>query len=161
VLFSMLSNHYSFTWSHPQNWLVLILMMFAGAAIRQFFVMRHGYKLGRNRHPFPYALVGVVAIVGVLAWLRPDVSQAAAAPQAASYQDVKKVLEQRCYMCHGAQVQMKNVRLDTPDGLKQHAQAVYQQVVVTKLMPMNNATGITEAERALIGQWFQGGAITP
>ena len=28
-------------------------------------------------------------------------------------------------------------------------------------MPMNNATGITEAERALIGQWFQGGAVTP
>jgi uncharacterized membrane protein len=25
VLFAMLSNHYSFTWSHPQNWLVLIL----------------------------------------------------------------------------------------------------------------------------------------
>src|SRR6476660_6621079 len=160
VLFSMLSNHYSFTWSHPRNWLVLILMMFAGAAIRQFFVMRHGYKLGRNRHPFPYALVGVVAIVGVVAWLRPDVSPAAAAPPVVSYQDVQKVIEQRCYMCHGAQVQMKNVRLDSPAGLKQHAQAVYQQAVVTKLMPMNNATGITDAERALIAQWFQGGAAT-
>ncbi|HQY76751.1 MAG TPA: urate hydroxylase PuuD, partial [Rhodoferax sp.] len=34
VLFAMLSNHYSFTYSHPQNWLVLILMMLAGAAIR-------------------------------------------------------------------------------------------------------------------------------
>ena len=62
VLFSMLSNHYSFTWSHPRNWLVLILMMFAGAAIRQFFVMRHGWKLGRNRHPLPYALTGVIVI---------------------------------------------------------------------------------------------------
>jgi uncharacterized membrane protein len=161
-LFSMLSNHYSFTWSHPQNWLVLILMMFAGAAIRQFFVMRHGYKLGRNRHPFPYALVGVVVIVAVVGWLRPEASvAAAAAPQAAGYQDVQKVLEQRCYMCHGAQVQMKNVRLDTPATVKQHAQAVYQQAVVTKLMPMNNSTGITEAERALIGQWFQDGAKTP
>ena len=39
VLFAMLSNHYSFTWSHPRNWLVLILMMLAGAAIRQFFVL--------------------------------------------------------------------------------------------------------------------------
>jgi uncharacterized membrane protein len=46
VLFAMLSGHYSFTYNHPQNWLVLILMMFAGAAIRQFFVMRHGFKLG-------------------------------------------------------------------------------------------------------------------
>jgi len=161
VLFSMLSNHYSFTWSHPQNWLILILMMFAGAAIRQFFVMRHGYKLGRNRHPLPYAVVGMVAIAGVIAWLRPDTSAAAAVPKAAAgYQQVQKVLEQRCYMCHGAQVQMKNVRLDTPEALKQHAQSVYQQAVVTRLMPMNNSTGITEAERALIAQWFQGGAPT-
>jgi uncharacterized membrane protein len=71
VLFAMLSNHYSFTWSHPQNWLVLILMMLAGAAIRQFFVLRHGYKLGRNRHPLAYALVGVAVIVGVIVWMKP------------------------------------------------------------------------------------------
>ncbi len=163
VLFAMLSNHYSFTWSHPQNWLVLILMMFAGAAIRQFFVMRHGWKLGRNPHPLPYALVGVVVIAAVIVWLRPQPSTAASAPasQAASYQAVHQVLEQRCFMCHGAQVQMKNVRLDSPEGLKQHAQSVYQQAVVTKLMPMNNATGITDAERSLIGQWFQAGAQVP
>jgi uncharacterized membrane protein len=163
VLFSMLSNHYSFTWSHPRNWLVLILMMFAGAAIRQFFVMRHGWKLGRNRHPLPYAAVGVAVIAGVVAWLRPDAPSniASAAPRAVGYAEVQQVLAQRCHLCHGAQVQMKNVRLDTPAALKQHAQAVYQQAVVSRLMPMNNATGITEAERALIAQWFQGGAPAP
>jgi uncharacterized membrane protein len=53
VLFAMLSNHYGFLYTHPLNWVVLVLMMFAGAAIRQFFVMRHGWKLGRNRHPAP------------------------------------------------------------------------------------------------------------
>ena len=63
-----------------------------------------------------------------------------------------------CYSCHGEQVQMKNVRLDSPELIKQHAQNVYQQVVVTKQMPMNNATGITDEERALIGRWFQSGA---
>ena len=44
VLLAMRSNHYSFILSHPQNWLVLILMMFAGAANCQFFVVRHGNK---------------------------------------------------------------------------------------------------------------------
>ena len=53
---------------------------------------------------------------------------------------------------------MKNVRLDTPDQVAVHAQGVYQQAVVAKTMPMNNATGITDAERALIGNWFQAGA---
>ena len=80
--------------------------------------------------------------------------------QKVAFGDVQKVLEQRCYMCHGAAVQMKNVRLDTPDQVALHAQAVYQQAVVTKIMPMNNATGITDAERALIGKWFLAGGKT-
>ncbi|MDP2447993.1 MAG: urate hydroxylase PuuD [Polaromonas sp.] len=176
VLFAMLSNHYSFTWGHPQNWLVLILMMLAGALIRQFFVMRHGYKLGRNGNPLPYALVGLVLILGAIVWMKPP-PQAAGAGLATDsiaggagmagaagqndYINLQKVLEQRCYLCHGAQVQMKNVRLDSPALLRQHAQAVYQQVVVSKTMPMNNSTGITEAERALVRQWFEAGAPVP
>ena len=163
VLFAMLSNHYSFTWSHPQNWLVLILMMLAGAAIRQFFVLRHGYKLGRNRHPLGYALAGVAAIIGVVVWMKPAPT-AAAAPAAisssAGYDKVQAILALRCYQCHGEQVQMKNVRLDSPAALKQHASQVYQQAVVTRLMPMNNATGITEAERQVIKSWFDAGAKT-
>lgn len=172
VLFAMLSNHYSFTWSHPHNWLVLILMMFAGAAIRQFFVLRHGYKLGRNRHPLAYALVGIGVIMGVMVWMRPDTRPAvvsatesiALSPNKTKLKDqsdyelVQKVMEQRCYLCHGAQVQMKNVRLDSAALVRQHAQSIYQQVVVTQIMPMNNATGITDAERALIKQWFEAGA---
>jgi uncharacterized membrane protein len=55
-------------------------------------------------------------------------------------------------------VQMKNVRLDSPQHVASHAQAIYQQVVVTKIMPMNNATQITDAERALFKQWFEAGA---
>ena len=167
VLFAMLSNHYSFTYSHPQNWLVLILMMAAGAAIRQFFVLRHGYKLGRNRHPLPYALVGGAVIIGAIVWMKPAAPDLIAAGTSNTwaggikgYQQVQNVLEQRCYQCHGAQLQMKNVRLDSPQLTKQHAQAIYQQVVVTRIMPMNNATGITEAERGLLKQWFEAGAQT-
>ncbi len=161
VLFAMLSNHYSFTWNHPQNWLVLILMMVAGAAIRQFFVLRHGYKLGRNKHPLPYALVGIALIAATMVWLRPAPQAAAAAPASAApvgFAQVKAVLDQRCVLCHGEQVQMKNVRVDSPEAVQRNAQAIYQQVVVTRLMPMNNSTGITEEERALVGQWFQQGA---
>jgi len=159
VLFAMLSNHYSFTWSHPQNWLVLILMMFAGAAIRQFFVLRHGFKLGRNGNPLPYALVGVAVILGTIVWLKPAPRAATAAVSGeVSYAMLQPVLEQRCYQCHGAQVQMKNVRLDSSEDVKLYAQGIYQQVVVSKIMPINNATQITEDERALIGRWFETGA---
>ncbi|KQP22014.1 urate hydroxylase PuuD [Pseudorhodoferax sp. Leaf267] len=163
VLFAMLSNHYSFTYTHQYNWLVLVAIMLGGALIRQFFVVRHHWKLGRASHPLPYALVGIAILVGVIVWLKPapvaPMPAAAAAPPVA-FQDVQKVLEQRCFMCHGAQVQMKNVRLDAPDQVALHAQAIYQQVVVTKIMPMTNATGMTDEERALVGRWFQAGAKT-
>ena len=159
VLFAMLSGHYSFTYTHPQNWLVLITMMFAGAAIRQFFVMRHGYKLGRNGNPLRYALVGLAAILTLIVWLKPLPSTVSATAPI-SYSALQPVLAQRCYMCHGALVQMKNVRLDSAQGVKTHAQNMYQQVVVTRVMPMNNATGITPAERQLIKQWFESGAST-
>jgi uncharacterized membrane protein len=158
VLFAMLSNHYSFLYTHKLNWVVLILMMFAGAAIRQFFVMRHGYKLGRNAHPIGYALAGIAAIAVVIGWLSPDASAAKVAKVEAGYPEVRKVLEQRCYQCHGDQVQMKNVRLDSAQSVKLHAQSVYQQAVMAKTMPINNATGMTDAERALLSQWFQAGA---
>jgi uncharacterized membrane protein len=162
VLFAMLSNHYSFTWSHPRNWLVLILMMAAGAAIRQFFVLRHGWKLGRNRHPLPYAVAGVAVIVAVAVWLRPQGSAPSSAENApASFAQVQQVVSQRCTMCHGAQMQMKNIRLDSPEAIAQHATQIYQMAVVSRIMPMNNATGMTEDERALLGRWYREGAKGP
>jgi len=79
-------------------------------------------------------------------------------PETVGFAQVQPVLAQRCVMCHGEALQSKGVRLDSPAEVQRHAQAVYQQVVVTRLMPMNNATGITEEERALVGAWFKGGA---
>ena len=166
VIFAMLSNHYSFTYMHPQNWVILVLMMFAGAAIRQYFVMRHGYKHGRTSNPWPYAAAGVVAILGVIVWLAPAVKTVAkpsekpisiqtATPYGAKpvSAEITNIIEKRCLMCHGEQVQMKNVRLDSAENLQKNATMVYQQVIVTKQMPMNNSTGLTDQERQKLGEW--------
>jgi uncharacterized membrane protein len=154
-------------------------MMLAGALIRQFFVQRHGWRHGRAANPWPFAAVGVVVILAVIVGLKAlepaptivSTTSDATKPVANkdpvtlgsgpnNFKTVQHVLEQRCFMCHGPAVQMKNVRLDTPEGVKANAQMVYQQVVVLKQMPMNNATGLTEAERALIAEWFKAGAKT-
>jgi uncharacterized membrane protein len=164
VIFAMLSNHYSFLYTHPQRWLILFVMMFAGALIRQFFVQRHGYHLGRAANPWPFAAVGVILIVGAILAMAPWGSGTSKAPtnvastQPVAFSEVKAVIDQRCLSCHGEQVQMKNVRLDQKEGIQIHAQNIYQQVSVTKQMPMNNATGITEEERNLITRWYQTGA---
>ncbi len=157
VLVAMISNHYNFLTSHTQRWLVLFLLMLAGALIRQFFVQRHGWHLGRARHPWPYAVLGVALLLALVTWLRPAPAPAAAAlPGQVGYAELKPVIEQRCQSCHGAAVQMKNLRLDSQALLEQHAQMVYQQVVVTKIMPLSNATQMTDAERALVARWFEG-----
>jgi uncharacterized membrane protein len=161
VIFAMLSNHYSFLYTHPQRWLILFVMMFAGALIRQFFVQRHGYHLGRASNPWPFAAVGVVLIVAVIVAMAPWGAKSVAKneqSQAATFVQVKSVIDQHCLSCHGAQVQMKSVRLDTPANIKLNAQNVYQQVSVTQQMPMNNATGITPEERQLVASWYLAGA---
>ena len=159
VIFAMLSNHYSFLYTHEHRWVLLFVMMFAGALIRQFFVQRHGYHLGRAKNPLPFAVVGVLLLVSVIVALKPAAQPQTAASQApVSFAQVQNVLAQRCYMCHGEAAQMKGVRLDQLDAVKLHAQGIYQQVAVTRQMPLNNATQITEDERQLIKRWFEGGA---
>lgn len=162
VVFTMMSNHYSFTYTHQYNWIVLLLIMLGGAAIRQFFVVRHRFKLGNARNPLPYVLLGIAVLGLTIIWMRPApaASAAVAPPADVAFTQVRQVFDQRCLLCHGAQVQMKNVRLDSVEQIATHAQAVYQQVVVSKIMPMANSTGMTDDERALIGAWFQAGAKT-
>ena len=160
VLFAMLSNHYGWLYNHGQNWLVLILMMFAGAAIRQFFVTRHGYKLGRNGHPWPYAAVGVVVLLGVVVWLKPAApAVSAAAPAAAGYEQLHAVIQKHCVVCHSANtVAQKNVKFDTPQDVKSHAQQIYQQVVQLRKMPFGNPGALSDEERETFKRWYENGA---
>lgn len=169
VLFAMLSNHYGWAYSHEHNWMVLVLIMVAGALIRQFFVARHKTEVAGQPAPWGWAVASVAVLVGVAIWLAPapvatpasaaaqgDATMPAAPETAATLMpQVEAIMAQRCAMCHNAAVAQKGVALHTPALIEQHAQQIYQQAVVLKAMPMNNATQITDAERALLGRWFQ------
>ena len=157
VLFAMMSNHYSMTYTHHYNWAVLVLIMLAGVLIRQFFVLRHK---GVVDWKFPIAAIALLG--GVAAWIAPTpaapaapAAQTAAAPVLA---EVLPIIEQRCAMCHNAQMASKNIRLDSPEAVQKQAALIHQQAVVSRIMPMNNATGITEDERRTLGRWFEAGA---
>ena len=159
VLIAMLSNHYGWLYAGTDNWLVLVLLMLAGALIRHSFVVRHQALVAGRRVPWEAALAGCALLVGLAVWMAPAPSAASAgADRPVDFAQVKGVIEQRCTMCHNAAVPQKNVALHTPELIRRHAQAVYQQAVVLKLMPLNNATQITDGERALIKRWFDAGA---
>jgi uncharacterized membrane protein len=156
VLLSMLSNHYSMLYQAKHNWVVLLVLMLAGVFIRQFFIARHKGKI-----QWGWWAAGIALIVSVIIALAPDqtsVKTSSAAATVTSFSEVKSIVEQRCVACHNAQVISKNIQLHTDGLIVANAQAIYQQAVVLRLMPMANSTNITEKERAVLGDWFKAGA---
>jgi len=108
--------------------------------------------------PWSYAAVGTALIVGLAVWLMPAPQPKVVASAPVTYAELHKVIESRCLMCHNDQLASKNVNLSTPEAVAKNAQMLNQQAVILKTMPLNNATQITDAERALIGRWFKEGA---
>lgn len=159
VVFLMLSNHYSFTFTSPHAWIILSLFIFAGAAIRQYFVLRH---LGKNQLAYP--AVGV-ALLLVIAWLgapaRTMAPTASLAPPSgtAGMQQVQAIIEARCVQCHAAKPTQPGfvsaplgVVLETTDQIALHG-AKIKETVASNYMPLGNLTGMTNAERATITNW--------
>ncbi|WP_443115697.1 urate hydroxylase PuuD [Herbaspirillum seropedicae] len=170
VLFAMLSNHYSMTYNAPHNWVVLLVIMAAGALIRQFFVLRH-----KGVYNWWYPGIAVGLLLAVIVWMSPlmqakpvvvaasSASSSSSSSEGGAFAQVQQVIQARCIQCHAAQptlmpVPGKGVLLDSPEHISQHAQQIYQQAVVQKAMPLGNMTHITEEERAVIGKWFEAGA---
>ncbi|MES2070489.1 MAG: urate hydroxylase PuuD [Pseudomonadota bacterium] len=167
VLFAMLSNHYSMTYTHPHNWLVLVSIMVAAVFIRQFFILRH-----KGNTNFAYPALAIVILAAVAAWIAPKPVEPAplaanatnaAAPATPGLAQVQQIVQARCIQCHAAKPTLmptpgKGLLLEQPEQVQAKAQLIYQQVVQQKLMPLGNLTNITDAERATIAQWYEGGA---
>ncbi|MEN9426166.1 MAG: hypothetical protein RLZZ220_515 [Pseudomonadota bacterium] len=159
VLFIMISNHYPMTYSHPNGWLVLVVMMLAGVLIRQFFVLRHR---GQLKWWLPAAGAALLALLIVL--LAPKPVDAGVGKVA--FAAVKSVVDQRCVACHAATPTQpgfaqapKGVVLESAEQIGQHA-AKIAETVASGYMPLGNLTGITEQERRLIATWHAQGAAT-
>ena len=157
VLAAMLSNHYAFLHGASGNWLVLVIVMAAGALIRHSFVARHRALVLGRRVPWEYAGFGCVLLVALGVWQAPApvAPVAAAAP---TFAQVQGIVKERCSLCHNAQLANKGIRLDAPDMILANAPQMYQQAVVLKAMPLNNATQITAAERDALKRWYEAGA---
>jgi len=158
VVFAMLSNHYGFLYNSAHNWLVLVLMMLAGALIRASFVLRHKALAFGKPTQWGYAVAGVALTALVVAFNAPAKQAESLASGPAGFAEVEAVINQRCVMCHNQVLANKNIQLHTPALITKNAQSIYQQAVVLRQMPMNNASQITEAERSVLGRWFLAGA---
>lgn len=75
MIFIMLSNHFSSTYGNQLNWLILLLICAAGAAIREFFVVR----LKNPTRSKAFGTIGVCLILGLMIFTRENVGNTAVA----------------------------------------------------------------------------------
>ena len=162
VLFIMISNHYASTYGHPHAWAVLILMSAAGVSIRHFFNRRHKGVLAWQYPVIAAVLLGVVAW-----WTAPRIIPLPTVEGPVNFERVRAIMGQRCINCHspvptfpGLAQPPAGVLLQAPDGIVKNAQRIYQQVIVTRMMPLGNVTQMTDQERAVVAAWVADGATT-
>ena len=114
------------------------------------------------------SLIGAATGFAVAYAARPDDEGGAAPPgEQVSFAQAQAVVEQRCAPCHSENptnesfsTAPKGIRLDTPDEIAAQAEAIERQAVDSTTMPLGNVTGMTDAERDLLGAWIAQGANT-
>ncbi|SFH59414.1 urate hydroxylase PuuD [Modicisalibacter xianhensis] len=165
VVLLMLSNHYSFMYSHEHAWLIMTLFIFAGALIRQFFVLMHA---GSIKPAYPAA---GVALILLNVWIAaPSVGNAPAAGDeatlaaasvdgGASLERVHEIIDARCVQCHaqspehpGFTAAPAGVAFDSSEQIVNQI-AQIKQVVASGYMPLGNMTQMTDEEREVIAAW--------
>jgi uncharacterized membrane protein len=158
VLFTMLAGHFSFTYGAGHAWLALLAFLLLGVWARLFFNLRHQ---GRTLWSIP--AVGVAAVVGLAFWLQPDTGGSSGSP-AVPFARAQAIVAARCAPCHALNPTQQGfasapagVLLETPAEIAAQAQRI-RAVVSTRVMPFNNLTGMTQAERDELIAWIDQGA---
>lgn len=160
VLLLMMSNHYSFTYNNPNAWIIMVLFIFAGALIRQYFVLLH---TGVSKPIFPAIGVVLLIIVGWIAApkeVAPVASNNAAVAEGPTLIRVQEILTNRCVQCHAVKPDAKfgfpaapaGMLLDSERDVLIHADEV-KKVVANNYMPLANLTQMTDEEREEIRVW--------
>lgn len=173
VLFMMLSNHYPIFWANSATIPVIVfLVIVAGAVIRHFYNVRHADHAKSPWWAWAVATAAMLIAFYVAMASSPggrerlglaprDIPNTAIAGLNTPPAAVVDILTSRCAMCHapepvwdGIQIPPKNVMLDTPERIAQHAKAINTWSVITHAMPPNNITEMTPNERNQIHKWI-------
>lgn len=158
VLFVMISNHYAMTYGHKFNWLILIAITLIGALVRVYFVARH-----KGKASLVPVFIALAVLAGIVTLVAPRTSDTMSANTAGTVEiaAVQKIVVERCSSCHskspsqpGFQAPPKGIVFETVADITMQAEAIHQQTVVTRAMPIGNLTGITDTERHQIGAWY-------
>lgn len=161
VLFVMVSNHFPSTFSHSQPWLVLVVITLGTAGLKHWLNLREKHQPSTWVLP---ASVGLLLGVAFVTAPKNDTASAPACTQQVSMAQVNQIVQARCVRCHSAKptdevfkTAPNGVVYDSPDDIIRLKDKIMQRVVVTKTMPQNNKTEMTQEERDIIRCWIEQG----
>jgi len=159
VIALMVSNHFSTIYGSRYNWLSMLIIIAGGVAVRHILNIRWTYSWWRP------ALASAIAATILLIWvvMNRGAPTAVAGPSSSgpvSFADVRHVIDRRCAVCHSARPTdvtfgpaPAGVMFDDRAQIESRAARIRERAFVTRTMPPANKTGITDAERALLGAW--------
>jgi uncharacterized membrane protein len=166
VIVLMVSNHFPSLYGSARSWVLLLVLIASGAAVRHVLNVRFTYAAWKPA--LGTTLLASVAALYVL--LLPSASGARTEPPVRtgtiSFEEVRHVIDRRCAVCHSAQpadltfgVAPAGVMFDTPAQIASRVARIRERAIATRTMPPANKTHITDAERALLSQWIEQGAV--
>ncbi len=165
VVFTMISNHFGGLYGHPLNWVILLVLCFAGAAVRFFMNIRFTWNPWRQAIGLTLAAATALLVVIIRAGADPAPPDSPADAAPVTFGQVWDVVQTRCLSCHSANpsdpvfaAATGGVHFDQPGQLKAYADRVKVRAVIQQTMPLANKTGITPDERRLLGRWADAGA---
>jgi len=159
VIALMMSNHFPAMYGHRLNWLLLLVIVALGAAVRHVLNVRWTWRSWKP------ALAGITAAGLLSLWAimkfgaaEPAFAAASAGP--VTFEDARHIIDRRCAVCHSARptdmsfgAPPVGVMFDTPEQIIAHAARIRERAATQKTMPPGNKTGINDAERDLLGRW--------
>ena len=148
VLFTMLAGHFAFVFGADEAWLVFLVIAVLTALIRVFFNRWH---TGRREWWIP--AVAAIGVIALAFWLQPD-EAGSDVSEPVPFEQIQPVVAERCATCHSGVSAPLGVRLETREQIEARIDDIERQAVLTEAMPPGNATGMTDAERDLLGAWI-------
>jgi uncharacterized membrane protein len=156
VVFAMISVHFPFAYGHDHGWLVLVALIVLGAWVRHFFNVRHA---GRTVWWIP--VTAAVAGIALAVAIRPDDGGTGDRVRAVPAEEAQAIVQRRCVPCHSREPTQEGfdsppggVTFDSIEEIESQAEAIEEQSVRTKAMPLGNVTGMTDEERETLGAWI-------
>jgi uncharacterized membrane protein len=159
VLFVMVSNHFPSTFGYEYPWLILAIISLGAAGVKHYLNLKEKKEL--NVWILPVSVVILLAACFISA---PS-NNPYECKKEVSITEVNAIVKERCLQCHSShptddvyKVAPNGVMYDTPEDIVKKKDLIMQRVVLTKTMPQNNKTNMTEEERNTIRCWIEQGA---